>query len=50
MHKRRPPQESPLEANRWDYDEVFVQTAIVIVTSLLSVIAMLIFLAAVLPF
>ena len=44
------PQESPLEANRWDYDEVFVQTAIVIVTSLLSVIAMLIFLAAVLPF
>ena len=42
--------ESPGEPNRWDYDEVFVQTAIVIVTSLLSLIAMLIFLAAVLPF
>ena len=41
--------ESPRNANRWDYDEAFVQTAIVIVTSLLSLIAMLIFLAAVLP-
>jgi len=33
----------------WDYDEAFVQTAIVIVTSLISVMALLIFLVAVLP-
>jgi hypothetical protein len=33
----------------WDYDEAYVQTAIVIVTSLVSVMALLIFLAAVLP-
>jgi hypothetical protein len=42
--------EYPSEVGRWDYDEAFVQTAIVIVTSLISVLALLIFLAAVLPF
>ena len=41
--------EFPSDVGPWDYDEVFDQTAIVIVTSIISVLALLIFLAAVLP-
>jgi hypothetical protein len=37
------------DVDPWDYDEASIQTAIVIVTSLISVMALLIFLAAVLP-
>jgi hypothetical protein len=37
------------DSDPWDYDEASIQTAIINVTSLISVIALLIFLAAVLP-
>ena len=39
----------PWAVDPQDYDESSIQTAIVIVTSLISVLALLIFLAAVLP-
>ena len=41
--------EFPRDVGPRDYDEAFVQRAIVIVTSLISVMALLIFLAAMLP-
>jgi hypothetical protein len=43
-----PGPDPPRNGGAWDYDEAFDQTVIVIVTSLISVLAVLIFLAAVL--